>query len=362
MRVLGQITDEARGQLLAGVDLDDGKARFSSLEDAGGEGANIWYRVVLSEGRNREVRRMMEAVGVSVSRLIRLRFGPVVLPRGLARGRWFELDESDVQALMHTVRQARDDAGERAGRGQRGPGVATGETGELDAPAGAISDGGEPEGSMGAGRRSPVDLENSSGMVGVDDGWQDDDDGMEDPDDSIGNRLLPHELHEERHRPEYDDDEWQPRSANAHQEAITRAVRKGEPGLAGPAGAAGARRPGAGKSRGRGPRGRSATPFTGPMDHAGTTERADGAGYPGSRRSGQRGNARSGSGDSWPGSGPNGKPKSRSQAKSRRQPGHGDSGNRPQGAGGGTDRKPAAHTGRRGPRSRGRTPGGSTDG
>lgn len=346
VRVLGQITDEARGQLLAGVELDDGAARFSSLEDAGGDGANVWYRAVLSEGRNREVRRMMEAVGVSVSRLIRLRFGPVVLPRGLARGRWFELDEADVQALTRTVQRAHDEPGSH---GVRRPDVtAVGPGEETDGTASAMPD--ETGQELAAGSVDP----SAAGT-----GWHDDDDGYEDPDDSIGNRALPDEQDEERHRPEYDDDEWQPRSANAHQEAITRAVRKGEaPGPAGLPGSGASRRSGSGKPRGRGSRGRAATPFTGPMDHAGNAERLGGGGYPGARRQGQGGNVRSGPGDSWPGSGPNGKPRSRSQAKSRRQPTQGDSGNRAHA--GGNERKSGPRTNRRGGRSRGRTPGDSS--
>ena len=63
-------------------------AQFGSIEDGGGEGANCWYRVTISEGRNREVRRMLEAVGHAVSRLIRIRYGAMMLPRGLKRGAW----------------------------------------------------------------------------------------------------------------------------------------------------------------------------------------------------------------------------------------------------------------------------------
>lgn len=103
VRVLGDLTEEARQQLLDGVPLDDGQARFTSLEDAGGEGANHWFRVTLNEGRNREVRRMFESVGVTVSRLMRVRYGPMMLPPSLKRGRTDELNEVQVAALMEAV-------------------------------------------------------------------------------------------------------------------------------------------------------------------------------------------------------------------------------------------------------------------
>ena len=88
---------------LDGVDLDDGKAQFGSIEDGGGEGANTWYRVTISEGRNREFRRMLETLGHAVSRLIRIRYGRVLLPRGLKRGAWMELDERDLRALAQAA-------------------------------------------------------------------------------------------------------------------------------------------------------------------------------------------------------------------------------------------------------------------
>ncbi|MDR0576035.1 MAG: pseudouridine synthase [Candidatus Accumulibacter sp.] len=100
VRVLGDLTSEAQRRLLQGVDLDDGPARFLTLEEAGGDGANHWYRVCLSEGRNREVRRLFEAVGVTVSRLMRVRYGPFALPPRLRRGQSVELDEKEVQRLM----------------------------------------------------------------------------------------------------------------------------------------------------------------------------------------------------------------------------------------------------------------------
>jgi 23S rRNA pseudouridine2605 synthase len=99
VRVLGELSPEARQQLLDGVDIDGQKAQFKSIEDGGGEGANRWVRVVIAEGRNREVRKLFDAVGLTVSRLIRIRYGSVVLPRGLKRGVWVELGEQDLRAV-----------------------------------------------------------------------------------------------------------------------------------------------------------------------------------------------------------------------------------------------------------------------
>lgn len=103
VRVLGALNADEKKRLLDGVTLDDGPAHFSSIEAGGGEGANCWYKVTLSEGRNREVRRMFEAVGHAVSRLIRIRYGAMVLPRGLRRGAFVELDEQDIWALTSAV-------------------------------------------------------------------------------------------------------------------------------------------------------------------------------------------------------------------------------------------------------------------
>ena len=100
VRVLGALTPEEKQQLLDGVMLDDGMAAFGSIDDGGGEGANVWYRVTISEGRNREVRRIFEALGRAVSRLIRIRYGAMQLPRGLRRGTHLELDHKDIAALV----------------------------------------------------------------------------------------------------------------------------------------------------------------------------------------------------------------------------------------------------------------------
>jgi len=103
VRVLGEPSPDAIQQLTSGIELEDGLARFNRILDAGGEGANHWYNVTLSEGRNREVRRMFEAVGLQVSRLMRVRYGPVQLPSGLKRGLWRELDPQDVATLVKTL-------------------------------------------------------------------------------------------------------------------------------------------------------------------------------------------------------------------------------------------------------------------
>jgi len=99
VRVLGTLETESREKLLAGVSIDGQEAHFKSIEDGGGEGANRWYRVVITEGRNREVRKLFDAVGMAVSRLIRIRYGSVVLPKGLRRSVWVDLDENDVRRL-----------------------------------------------------------------------------------------------------------------------------------------------------------------------------------------------------------------------------------------------------------------------
>ena len=100
VRTLGELEEGMRQKLLAGVELEDGMANFTKIADGGGEGVNSWYRVVIGEGRNREVRRMFEAVGLTVSRLIRTRYGVMTLPSNLKRGRWEELEENDVRDLL----------------------------------------------------------------------------------------------------------------------------------------------------------------------------------------------------------------------------------------------------------------------
>jgi 23S rRNA pseudouridine2605 synthase len=128
VRTLGELEEGMRQKLLAGVELDDGTASFTKIVDGGGEGVNRWYRVVIGEGRNREVRRMFEAVGLTVSRLIRTRYGAMTLPSGLKRGRWEELEENDVRHFLDAFgieKKGGNGAGAGAGKGQakgQGPG------------------------------------------------------------------------------------------------------------------------------------------------------------------------------------------------------------------------------------------------
>lgn len=120
VRLLGELTDEQRSALLAGIELDDGPAHFNTLQDVGGEGANHWYRVTLSEGRNREVRRMFEALGLTVSRLMRVRYGPVQLPSRLKRGMWEDMAVEDVCALAGLPRPTNiEERGRRPARPRR---------------------------------------------------------------------------------------------------------------------------------------------------------------------------------------------------------------------------------------------------
>ena len=172
-RVLGALSKEEKQRLLDGVQLDDGEASFGAVEDGGGEGANCWYRVTISEGRNREVRRMFEAVGHAVSRLIRIRYGAMMLPRGLKRGAWVELDQADIQALMSAagVKERapveRNNGGTRGANNRGGAPRATGRSiarGEganpNRAPQGRREGGGQRRGEWDGNRPAP------SGMLG----------------------------------------------------------------------------------------------------------------------------------------------------------------------------------------------------
>lgn len=174
VRVLGALSNDEKQRLLDGVRLDDGMAQFASIEDGGGEGANCWYRVTIGEGRNREVRRMLEAVGHAVSRLIRIRYGAMMLPRGLKRGAWIELDERDIARLTAAagmpsadeegVRSPRPGDRQSTQRGKQGPrpgrtqgkppGSRSESPGFGDRRSSGYGMGGAPTGPGGKGRGS----------------------------------------------------------------------------------------------------------------------------------------------------------------------------------------------------------------
>ncbi|MEY5098461.1 MAG: Ribosomal large subunit pseudouridine synthase [Pseudomonadota bacterium] len=204
VRVLGALSNEEKQRLLDGVRLDDGMAQFQTIEDGGGDGANCWYRVTISEGRNREVRRMFEAVGHAVSRLIRIRYGAVVLPRGLRRGVWLELDHRDIERLTMAAGMQRSDeqaqaaarqaagrnAGQRRHKGQgprpsapklvEGPAVSRssgraigryrGDSGEPGQPEGFRPEQGPRGGQRGRGAQGgqPDPMQTSYGYIGAD--------------------------------------------------------------------------------------------------------------------------------------------------------------------------------------------------
>lgn len=100
VRILGEVPDEKIELLKQGVQLEDGLAKFDQIYFMGGEGANKWYHVIVSEGRNRLVRRLWEAQNVVVSRLMRVRYGPVVLSDGLRTGKCYELNQKELDLLF----------------------------------------------------------------------------------------------------------------------------------------------------------------------------------------------------------------------------------------------------------------------
>jgi len=125
VRVLGEVTDDDIDHLKEGIALDDGMAHFDKITYIGGQGANHWYHVTLKEGRNREVRRMWEALGITVSRLSRVRYGAVKLPRWQKPGRWEDMEEKDMLALyesvgLHIVKPETDHRGRVVKPRQRG--------------------------------------------------------------------------------------------------------------------------------------------------------------------------------------------------------------------------------------------------
>jgi 23S rRNA pseudouridine2605 synthase len=120
VRVHGEVTEEMLEQLVNGVELEDGPARFEDIVESGGDGTNRWFHVVIMEGRNREVRRLWEAVGVKVNRLKRVRFGPIILDSSLSIGQHRELTPAELESLKTAFgaedaksgRPARDRAGD----------------------------------------------------------------------------------------------------------------------------------------------------------------------------------------------------------------------------------------------------------
>jgi 23S rRNA pseudouridine2605 synthase len=169
VRVLGALNNEEKKRLLEGVNLDDGMAQFSSIEAGGGEGANCWYKVTISEGRNREVRRMFEAVGHAVSRLIRIRYGAMVLPRGLKRGAFVELDERDIWALTSALTRSEP----RAAPGQ----TQAGAHGDVVGPTGR----GPRRNERQRGGRGPTSAPNSESFQAPAQGGSADGQEIDDP-------------------------------------------------------------------------------------------------------------------------------------------------------------------------------------
>lgn len=120
VRVNGEVSSEKLQQLVNGVELDDGFARFEDIVESGGEGRNRWFHVVIMEGRNREVRRLWEAVDLKVNRLKRVRFGPLFLDSSLAVGRHRELTEQELSDLLIATRAAPEPEPKKRGRGRKG--------------------------------------------------------------------------------------------------------------------------------------------------------------------------------------------------------------------------------------------------
>jgi len=169
VRTLGELEEGMRQKLLSGVELDDGVAQFSKISDGGGEGVNRWYRVTIGEGRNREVRRMFESIGLTVSRLIRTRYGALTLPSGLKRGRWEELDEHAVRNLM-TLSGLEKMAGpgqSSKGREERHPGERNGSDHNQAAKRGPGQPRGNGRAQGGQRGRQPDPLQTALGFPDI---------------------------------------------------------------------------------------------------------------------------------------------------------------------------------------------------
>jgi 23S rRNA pseudouridine2605 synthase len=103
VRILGDVTPEMVQEMHKGVIIEDHLCRFTDIQHYGGEGVNQWYHVVLLEGRNREVRKLWESQGVKVSRLKRVRFGPLFIPSSVVKGRFNELGKTEIEKLLKLV-------------------------------------------------------------------------------------------------------------------------------------------------------------------------------------------------------------------------------------------------------------------
>lgn len=121
VRVVGELSEAQMRQACQEIHLEDGPARFEHIQDKGGEGTNHWYQVVLKEGRNREVRRMFEAMHLMVGRLIRIRFGIVHLPPRLGRGHFMELDTAEVDRMLQWAGMAAPQKPGRPKQDRRAP-------------------------------------------------------------------------------------------------------------------------------------------------------------------------------------------------------------------------------------------------
>ena len=161
VRVMGTLTPEQERQLLEGVELEDGPARVLALADGGGEGANHWYKIVLPEGRNKEVRRMFETLGLMVSRLIRTRYGVVNMPPQLKRGQMLELQGEELETLLKAVGmpfgEGGDDPSEENRNRNNGGERDASQDGEVDGNRGTYGPDAEaPVSEVDGNRAAPV--------------------------------------------------------------------------------------------------------------------------------------------------------------------------------------------------------------
>lgn len=242
VRVFGEFTQETLQPLLEGVMLSDGTAKFERIESAGGEGSNRWLRVVIREGRNREVRRMFEAVGLTVSRLIRIRYGLVALPPSLKRGQSADLGPELVEQLMASVGL------KPRAPGAAGAGAKKGRTNrQRPKPAGPMSVG--PMGAPPSGytRRDPQQEALESPEEFEDDHGQGDEWQPSSPDAHLSHLAGPIKKRNTSKKPNPLQTTWG--TAKPSGPSLSAPQRQGVP--KGPRSAA---RPGPGASKGRSPR------------------------------------------------------------------------------------------------------------